>query len=113
MNKLLFIYCFIVYVTNLLNADPTALYDDLPKPFYYLNLTQDNNIGIYKTLSRRLKSIQNNKLDSIHSNNIEGNSILDASNRISPVFEGLGTHYSFIWVGTPPQRVSVILDTGK
>jgi len=35
------------------------------------------------------------------------------SDQIAPVFEGLGTHYSFIWVGTPPQRVSVILDTGS
>ena len=30
-----------------------------------------------------------------------------------PLFEGLGTHYSFIWVGSPPQRVSVIVDTGS
>lgn len=31
----------------------------------------------------------------------------------APLFEGIGTHYSFIWVGTPPQRVSVIMDTGS
>lgn len=30
-----------------------------------------------------------------------------------PVHSGYGTHYSFVYVGTPPQRVSVILDTGS
>lgn len=31
----------------------------------------------------------------------------------APLFQGMGTHYSFLWVGTPPQRVSVIMDTGS
>ena len=26
---------------------------------------------------------------------------------------GIGTHYAFLWVGTPPQRQSVIVDTGS
>jgi len=26
---------------------------------------------------------------------------------------GLGTHFAYVWVGTPPQRQSVILDTGS
>ncbi len=26
---------------------------------------------------------------------------------------GFGTHFSYLWVGTPPQRVSVIIDTGS
>ncbi len=30
-----------------------------------------------------------------------------------PLFRGQGTHYVFLWVGTPPQRVSVIVDTGS
>lgn len=30
-----------------------------------------------------------------------------------PLFQGMGVHYSYIWVGSPPQRVSVILDTGS
>ena len=30
-----------------------------------------------------------------------------------PLFPGLGTHYVDIYVGTPPQRQSVIVDTGR
>jgi len=30
-----------------------------------------------------------------------------------PLVTGIGTHYAFIWVGTPPQRQSVIIDTGS
>lgn len=37
---------------------------------------------------------------------------LDRS-EVTPLFRGMGTHYSHLWVGTPPQRVSVIVDTGS
>jgi hypothetical protein len=30
-----------------------------------------------------------------------------------PLFPGLGTHYVDVFVGTPPQRQSVIVDTGR
>lgn len=30
-----------------------------------------------------------------------------------PVYAGYGTHYTFIYVGNPPQRQSVIIDTGS
>jgi hypothetical protein len=32
---------------------------------------------------------------------------------VAPLFQGIGTHYSSLWVGTPPQRQSVIVDTGS
>jgi hypothetical protein len=32
---------------------------------------------------------------------------------IVPLFQGMGTHYAFLWIGTPAQRVSVIVDTGS
>lgn len=32
---------------------------------------------------------------------------------ITPMYQGYGTHYSYIYVGTPPQRQSVIVDTGS
>jgi len=65
-------------------------------------------VGIDRVQSRRLKSMGNVSISDIKP-------IYDKlkSDQIAPVFEGLGTHYSFIWVGTPPQRVSVILDTGS
>jgi len=31
----------------------------------------------------------------------------------APLFQGMGTHYADVWVGTPPQRKSVIVDTGS
>jgi hypothetical protein len=30
-----------------------------------------------------------------------------------PVVLGSGTHFAYLWIGTPPQRQSVILDTGS
>ncbi|CAM9579292.1 unnamed protein product [Choristocarpus tenellus] len=30
-----------------------------------------------------------------------------------PLFPGWGTHFAYVYVGTPPQRVSVIVDTGS
>jgi len=39
--------------------------------------------------------------------------LLDASHEILPIFPGRGSHYSFVFVGTPPQRQSVIIDTGS
>jgi len=35
------------------------------------------------------------------------------SYQTSPIFQGYGTHYATIWVGTPPQRKTVIVDTGS
>ena len=35
------------------------------------------------------------------------------SPEILPLFPGYGTHYAYVYVGTPPQRQSVIIDTGN
>lgn len=35
------------------------------------------------------------------------------SYQTSPLHQGYGTHYATIWVGSPPQRKSVIIDTGS
>lgn len=32
---------------------------------------------------------------------------------VSELFQGYGTHYVDLWVGTPPQRQTVIVDTGS
>lgn len=39
--------------------------------------------------------------------------MLAEGSEVAPLFQGRGIHYSFIWVGNPPQRVSVIMDTGS
>jgi hypothetical protein len=67
---------------------------DLPMPALIMNITQDEFVGVEKRDFRRLTA----KAEEAG---------------IAPLFEGMGTHYSFIWVGTPPQRVSVIMDTGS
>jgi len=33
--------------------------------------------------------------------------------RSSPLYQGKGTHYVDLWIGTPPQRQTVIVDTGS
>jgi len=35
------------------------------------------------------------------------------TSELTPLYAGYGTHYSFVYVGTPPQRQSVIIDTGS
>ena len=32
---------------------------------------------------------------------------------MTPLYPGYGTHFSYVYVGTPAQRQSVIIDTGK
>jgi hypothetical protein len=32
---------------------------------------------------------------------------------LTPLFPGYGTHYTYVYVGTPPQRQSLIVDTGS
>ena len=36
---------------------------------------------------------------------------LDAE--MAPLYPGYGTHFAYLYVGTPPQRQSVIVDTGS
>ena len=31
---------------------------------------------------------------------------------VTPLYLGYGTHFAYVYVGTPPQRQSVIIDTG-
>lgn len=39
---------------------------------------------------------------------------LDAlGTELTPLYPGYGTHFSYIYIGTPPQRQSVIIDTGS
>ena len=35
------------------------------------------------------------------------------ANQVAELFQGYGTHYVDLWIGTPPQRQTVIVDTGS
>jgi len=37
----------------------------------------------------------------------------DSEQHVAALFQGYGTHYVDLWVGTPPQRQTVIVDTGS
>lgn len=43
----------------------------------------------------------------------QGRRSLYLSMEDTPLFPGWGTHFAYIYAGTPPQRVSVIVDTGS
>ncbi|KAK7242267.1 aspartic-type endopeptidase [Aureococcus anophagefferens] len=44
---------------------------------------------------------------------LAGGAATKAEQGLTPLFMGIGTHYAHVYVGTPPQRVSVIVDTGS
>lgn len=67
--------------------------ESFPVPVMNLELYRSSNVSINNAEKRRLSS--------------------ERDPGMAPLFEGLGTHYSFIYVGSPPQRVSVIVDTGS
>jgi hypothetical protein len=68
-----------------------------PLPSFLLELNQTSGFAIDGRAQRRLNQLAE----------------LTESDNLSPLFQGMGTHYSFMWVGTPAQRVSVIVDTGS
>jgi len=83
---ILVIICFLLVINLLENQ---AQYEEYPLPPFKLILNR-TEIPMYEDGHRRL-----------------------TQSTTAPLFRGLGTHYSFLWVGSPPQRVSVIMDTGS
>lgn len=75
---------FFLFNLNLINS----LNYNLPLPLYTHHLQHISSLYKYK---RKLE---------------EGSSI-------TPLFIGYGTHISYIYVGNPSQRQSVIIDTGS
>jgi hypothetical protein len=53
------------------------------------------------------------KLDLVHDQPEYDHRALSDGSEVAPLFQGRGIHYAFLWVGTPAQRVSVIMDTGS
>lgn len=76
-----------------------------------------------KSFRRRLRSVTGSIARDMNLTSADISSSMDVARigrlvmkdnaMLAPLFRGMGTHFAFIWVGTPPQRVSVIVDTGS
>lgn len=59
----------------------------------------------------------NNNVRRVSSNSNNASNIIDPdaseASQIAGLFQGYGTHYADLWCGTPPQRQTVIVDTGS
>lgn len=98
MNNLIYFYLFnIILYFNII-----------------ISINIDNNIPLplfqYNIITRKPLKIKNKRY-------LKLSSLLDSStllgNEITPLYIGYGTHISYIYVGNPPQRQSVIIDTGS
>ena len=93
MEQILFsMLCTLITLVLLFIQTTTCSNVNWPNPFLRLNLNQSEGVAIDTRRVRRRLSLGPEQ---------------------TPLFQGMGVHYSFIWVGTPPQRVSVIVDTGS
>lgn len=82
---------FMMFMITLIDSSLTSDYS-YPIPVHVAAIHHDNtNVNEYGR-RRRLETM---------------------NKTMSPLYLGYGTHYSFLYVGTPPQRVSVIIDTGS
>jgi len=70
-----------------------------------------------ETKQRRALSLTNNYNSNNYNSNNDNQHRHTQENhnpyQLTPLFQGYGTHYSTVWVGSPPQRKSVIVDTGS
>lgn len=93
--KLIILYILFISISKFTLSDYIDNNNDFPLPAFTMNLKQSEGIAIdNRRTHRRLQEINKNSEQ-------------------TPLFQGMGTHYSFLWVGTPPQRASVIVDTGS
>ncbi len=44
---------------------------------------------------------------------VQGQRSLEPTDESMPIYHMLGSYFAYLWVGSPPQRVSVIMDTGS
>jgi hypothetical protein len=81
-----------------------------------LNLNHDqvehaSEISYEHHEQRRLVSRHNTDTTGVPVRQLDTATSIDSSE--VPLFIGTGTHYANLYVGSPPQRVSVIVDTGS
>lgn len=77
----------------------------LPMP----SITLETHQKYGKYMRRPTKSYEDEKTTFLRG--LEQNATLPME--IAPLYPGYGTHYAYIYVGTPPKRQSVIIDTGS
>ena len=75
------------------------------------SLLKDNDQSSTSSSVHRRRTIRQRSLQETVTSKKKGG--MFNSYQTSPLHQGYGTHYATIWVGTPPQRKSVIIDTGS
>lgn len=88
---------FFVVNCHLNTINDTEWDHSLPAPNIYFGLEQEQGRFLDRRTRRRLA----------------GDGPPYNTEVVTPLYQGFGVHFSYIWVGTPPQRVSVIVDTGS
>jgi len=69
-----------------------------PAPFVHIPLLSHHAVTARRRLQQEL---------------VAGSASLPEDTNVDPLYQGLGTHYVDLWVGCPPQRQTVIVDTGS
>jgi hypothetical protein len=87
----------LLYFASEVLADEVSI---VPASPLRLKLLQTRGVATTSQVMRRLSAMRESLVNSTHS-------------QILPLFQGMGVHYAYMWVGTPPQRVTVIVDTGS
>lgn len=88
-------YLIIIVVSGILLRVSSDIDRTLPYSTLVLDLLRQDGVAVDIRRQRRLQAAHNR------------------STNVYPLFQGQGTHYVYLYVGTPPQRVSVIIDTGS
>jgi hypothetical protein len=103
---------FVICQNDVVDRIESSSLLSIPRPLFSLHLNQANtNISINYDDNRRKLALSSSARAEY------GNSVGNGNNNgdgvINPLYRGFGTHYAFVWVGSPPQRISVIVDTGS
>jgi hypothetical protein len=43
----------------------------------------------------------------------DNRALVNMESHLSPLYAGYGTHYTYVYVGTPPQKQTLIVDTAR
>ncbi|GAX26415.1 hypothetical protein FisN_37Hh035 [Fistulifera solaris] len=76
------------------------------------SLTKTNRYNEAEEQERRNAHYQARSA-SLFGGSTKNDSAEQTAKQVSVIYQGYGTHYVDLWVGTPPQRQTVIIDTGS